>query len=46
MALARLAGVDIPVGEASIWVEGRILSRSDTKFIPIMAGVAIPIGGN
>jgi len=40
------AGVDIPGGKVSIWVEGRILSRSDTKFIPIMAGIAIPIGGN
>ncbi len=38
------AGLDFPVGKVSIWVEGRILSRSDTKFIPIMAGVLIPIG--
>jgi len=39
-------GFDIPVGKASIWVQGRIISRSDTKFIPILAGITIPVGGN
>jgi hypothetical protein len=38
------AGIDIPVGGASIFVEGRVIARSGTNFIPVLAGFAIPIG--
>jgi len=39
------AGVDIPVGGANIFVEGRFMARSSsTQFVPIQAGVSIPIG--
>lgn len=37
-------GVDIPVGGASVFVEGRFITRSGTSFIPIQAGVSIPVG--
>ena len=40
------AGVDIPFGGSkSFWVEGRYMARSDTKFIAILAGIAIGLGG-
>jgi len=39
------AGVDVPIGGASIFVEGRFLARtSSTQVVPIMAGVSFPIG--
>lgn len=37
-------GVDIPVGGASIFVEARIISRSGTSFVPLLAGLAFPVG--
>jgi len=38
------AGVDVPVGGVTIFVEGRVMTRSGTNFIPLMAGIGIPIG--
>ena len=38
------AGVDIPMGGVSLYVEARIITRSGTGFVPIMAGIAIPFG--
>lgn len=38
------AGVDIPVGGASLFVEARIITSSGTNFIPLMAGIAFPVG--
>jgi len=37
------AGVDIPAGSVNVFVEARFLTRSGTNFIPILAGVTIPI---
>ncbi|MGE0442778.1 MAG: outer membrane beta-barrel protein [Gemmatimonadales bacterium] len=40
------AGLAIPVGSGGteVWFEGRFVSRGDTRFIPIFAGFAIPLG--
>lgn len=38
------AGVDIPAGGVSLFVEGRFITRSGTNFIPFQAGVSIPVG--
>lgn len=35
------AGVDIPLGGVSLWIEARFLGTKDTQMIPIMAGVSI-----
>lgn len=40
------AGVDIPVGTGgtTFWVEARYMSRGDTRFVPIFAGVSVALG--
>ncbi len=38
------AGVDIPAGGVNVFVEGRFITRSGTSFIPIQAGISIPVG--
>ncbi|MEZ4587315.1 MAG: hypothetical protein R2909_13035 [Gemmatimonadales bacterium] len=43
LAVGGGAGVDIPAGSVSVFVEARFLTRSGTNFIPVLAGVAIPL---
>ncbi len=38
------AGIDIPMGSVGLFIEGRIITRSGTSFVPVMAGLAFPIG--
>jgi len=38
------AGVDIPAGGVSIFVEARYLTRSGTNLVPVLVGVAVPVG--
>jgi opacity protein-like surface antigen len=35
------AGLYFPMGKLGLWVETRYVSRSDTKFVPVMAGLQI-----
>jgi hypothetical protein len=44
LAVGGGGGVDIPLGGVSLFAEARIISRSGTNFIPLMAGIAVPIG--
>lgn len=35
------AGLYFPMGKLGAWVETRLVSRADTKFVPVMAGLQI-----
>jgi len=39
------AGVDIPLSSIALWIEANFNSRSSTKFIGLMGGISIPLGG-
>jgi hypothetical protein len=38
------AGVDIPVGRVSLFVEASLIARDGTNLVPLVAGLAIPVG--
>jgi hypothetical protein len=45
LAWSAGAGVDIPAGSSvTVFIETRFFMRGDTRFIPIFAGIGIPVG--
>jgi hypothetical protein len=38
------AGVDVPLGAVNLYVEASLIARSGTNLVPVMAGLAIPVG--
>ena len=44
LAVGAGAGVDIPVGGVSLFIEADIIARGDTKFVPLQVGLAFPVG--
>ncbi len=44
LAVGGGAGIDIPAGPVGLFIEASIIARGDTKFVPVVAGLSIPVG--